>query len=92
VGCPLSARSETPDASPPTLLVERKQGAGDSTGVSLPDPTGSRSVTTGLRSHRQCCLFVNPAVWLGLVRVLRFLKLGSGAGDEVDASDRAGEQ
>ena len=29
---------------------------------------------------------MDAAVWLGLVRVLRFLKLGSDAGDEVDAS------
>ena len=27
-----AAQSETPDASPPTLLVERKRGAGDATG------------------------------------------------------------
>ena len=47
-------QSKTPDASPPTLLVERKRGAGDTMGVSLPDPSGSRSVTTRLRSHREC--------------------------------------
>jgi hypothetical protein len=35
-------------------------------------------------------MFVDAAVWLGLVRVLRFLKLGSGAGDEVDASSCGG--
>jgi hypothetical protein len=50
----LAAQSETPDASSPTLLVERKRGASDATGVSLPDPSGSRSVTTRLRSHREC--------------------------------------
>jgi hypothetical protein len=33
---------------------------------------------------------VDAAVWLGLVRVLRFLKLGSDAGDEVDASSCGG--
>ena len=47
-------QSEIPDASPPTLLLERQRGAGDATGVSLPDPSGSRSVTTRLRSYREC--------------------------------------
>jgi hypothetical protein len=42
----LSAQFETPVASPPTLLVERKQCVGHATGLSLPDPTGSRSLTT----------------------------------------------
>jgi hypothetical protein len=31
-------------------------------GLSLPDSTGTRSVTTGLRSHPQCCVFVEGGV------------------------------
>jgi hypothetical protein len=63
--------------------VVRKQGA-------QPHPAESRSETRPTWTRREFCLFVDAAVWLGLVRVLRFLKLGSGAGDEVDASSCGG--
>jgi hypothetical protein len=48
-----AAQCETPDASEPTPLVEQDQLEGDTTDRSPPDPTESRSVTTGPRSHRQ---------------------------------------
>jgi hypothetical protein len=53
-------------------------------------PARSRSVRTGQTGRRCDSVFVDAAVWLGLVRVLRFLKLGSDAGDEVDASSCGG--
>jgi len=67
------------------LVDERKQVR-----ALLLDPVKSRSLARPFRSGRECRMFVDAAVWLGLVRVLRFLKLGSGAGDEVDASSCGG--
>jgi hypothetical protein len=47
----LSAQSDVQDAPSPMVVVERNQRhrGDDVTGLSLPDPTGSRIVTTRLR-------------------------------------------